>query len=275
MSAFEDAIDLLPRRRLFSGRLRGRRIRGRHILCGALIAGVATIGLSTIGHREAPRPAAPEQSGAVAHFTTVQQPVEQILSEPPPPPVSMTSATAIETQSLPQDAAALDAGSGMGRITVGTVPLPAATRRELTEAVQPATANAPAPLAAPATEAAKTAKPSAKPTGRPANAADGPKQPERPAATVPDATVPAGSGWRVQLASVRSEAAANDAWVRLKRAHPDLLGGLAPATMRTVVDGAGTVFRVQAGAFRDRGGADRLCGALRRQDVACLIVIPR
>ncbi|HEY0525441.1 MAG TPA: SPOR domain-containing protein [Stellaceae bacterium] len=309
MSTFEDTMELSPRRRLFTSR---RRLRGRHILGGVLIAGAATAALSAIGHHDS-SPTLPQHDGTAAltaHFSTVQQPAERILAEPQaataaapieltPPQPRTAPATGLSLGVSPppteKNAAVLDAGVGTGRITTGLMPLSAATRWTQTpELAQAAAAADTAAAAAAVTEpsasepaaaaSAAAGKSSVKPAGakpaaatHAASASGGRKQPTPAGAPAPRAAAPAtaAGGWRIQLAAVRSEAAANDTWGRLKQAHPDLLGSLRPTTSRAVLDGAGPVFRVQAGGFHDRGGADRLCNALKRHDVACLTVSPR
>jgi cell division septation protein DedD len=303
MSTFEDVTGFSSRRRLFSSRLRRRRrrLRGRHILGGVLIAGVATAALSVgTGHHGASPTPPPSADIAPARFSTVQQPVEQLLAEPQAAaaaPVELSplllaaapaSAASIASPAE-RDSAVLDAGRGTGRITTGSVPLSAATRWVPTpELAQAATAADTAAVAAPepateptaaaaAASAPAAAKPPTKPVTTPhaASASGGGQTRPVPAgATAPSASGAAGA-WRIQLAAARTETAANDAWGRLKRTHPELLGTLTPTTSRAVLDGAGPVFRLQAGEFRDRGGADRLCSALKRHHVACLVIRPR
>ncbi|MGH7032553.1 MAG: SPOR domain-containing protein, partial [Stellaceae bacterium] len=84
----------------------------------------------------------------------------------------------------------------------------------------------------------------------------------------------AASGWRLQLGAVRSEAAAREAWQRLKAEQPDILGKLALATPRVDLGTKGIFYRVQAGPIADGAAAERSCAALKTRHVGCLVVKP-
>lgn len=106
-----------------------------------------------------------------------------------------------------------------------------------------------------------------------------PVQPSPPAAApAPPPTTPApaaGGGYRVQLASLRSEAEAREAWSRLKSRHSDLLGRLQLSLVRVDLgSGKGVFHRVQAGPLSEKMLADIVCGELKRRNVGCIVVQP-
>jgi cell division septation protein DedD len=83
----------------------------------------------------------------------------------------------------------------------------------------------------------------------------------------------AGRGWFVQLGAMRSTAAAQAQWTRLKHAHADLLAPLAANAVR--VDHGGSIFyRIEAGPLADADAASRLCRSLQQRHVACIVLRP-
>lgn len=72
-----------------------------------------------------------------------------------------------------------------------------------------------------------------------------------------------GSGFRIQLASVRSEEEAAREWQRLSRRYPNELGSLSPVFERADLP-QGTFFRVQAGPLSEAQARAR-CAALNGQ----------
>jgi len=90
-----------------------------------------------------------------------------------------------------------------------------------------------------------------------------------PAATV--AAKPANSqkaGARIQVGSVRSEDAARQEWDRIKKANPDLLASISAAPVRADLGDRGVFYRLQTAPIAD---ADRVCGALKRRNIGCII----
>lgn len=80
-------------------------------------------------------------------------------------------------------------------------------------------------------------------------------------------------GWFVQLGAMRSPAAAQTEWGRLKHAQSDLLGSFSAYAVR--VDRADTVFyRIEAGPLADATAASRLCRSLEQRRVACIVLRP-
>ncbi len=81
---------------------------------------------------------------------------------------------------------------------------------------------------------------------------------------------PGGSAF-VQLAAVKSEAAARKEWSKLQKKYPDLLGAL-DLRLQKVDKGAEGVFvRVQAGPFADKSTAKSFCGQLKAVNQPCLV----
>ncbi len=117
-------------------------------------------------------------------------------------------------------------------------------------------------------------------TPKPSAAAPGVR---RPAKQVAAATVrrlskiaPASGGdYKIQLASLRSDAAVARSWKRLVRSNEDLLGGLRlTIARRDLGSGKGVYFRLQAGPLPDAAAARDLCARLKRRKLSCLVVRP-
>jgi len=91
-------------------------------------------------------------------------------------------------------------------------------------------------------------------------------RPEPPKAPKPAA----GAAVHVQVAAVDSEMKAAIEWTRLQRRHPAELGSLGLRVQR-VQASKGTFFRIQGGPV-DEARADKICQALKAQNVGCIIV---
>jgi len=83
------------------------------------------------------------------------------------------------------------------------------------------------------------------------------------------------SGYRIQIASLKSEKAANVAWRKLQKNHPSLFGNLRPAIVRAVIAGKGTYYRLQAGSIKGQPAARALCSQAKKRKIGCLVVKPR
>ncbi|SMF31123.1 Sporulation related domain-containing protein [Azospirillum oryzae] len=94
----------------------------------------------------------------------------------------------------------------------------------------------------------------------------------QPAKAAP-AVVGGSGGWRVQLASVRSEGEAAAEWRRLAGRHPEALGGLSMQVAKVDLGPKGIFYRVQ-GAGADEARAKSVCAQLRAQNVGCVVVRP-
>ena len=83
---------------------------------------------------------------------------------------------------------------------------------------------------------------------------------------------PAEDDFVVQLAAHRRAESADAAWLRLREAHPDLLGGLKPAVRPANLGGdAGIVYRLVAGPLPTKARARDLCARLRERNVDCFV----
>jgi cell division septation protein DedD len=147
----------------------------------------------------------------------------------------------------------------------------------------PAEANAlpaPEPAAPPASATAVVG-----PTPAPVPAAPAPATVAAPAAptpiTVPPAAPPpakaaltTGGGFRLQLGALRSEEAARQEWERIHRANGDVLGNLTAAWPRADLGERGIYYRIQTAPIADGAAAERLCGELKRRNIACILVRP-
>jgi hypothetical protein len=80
-------------------------------------------------------------------------------------------------------------------------------------------------------------------------------------------------GWRVQIASVKSEDIAKSTWARLQAAHGDILGNLRMQPTRVDLGDKGVWYRVQAGPL-DEKQAQGICGTLKTRKADCVIVPP-
>jgi hypothetical protein len=79
------------------------------------------------------------------------------------------------------------------------------------------------------------------------------------------------SGVRIQVASLRSQGAANTAWQRLVQRNRDVLGGLRSVITQAEVKGA-TYYRAQAEGFGSRAEAQATCAKLKSRGTDCLVV---
>ena len=91
----------------------------------------------------------------------------------------------------------------------------------------------------------------------------------------PAAAAAAGGGgsFRVQVASVASEADGAREWRRLQRLHPEALGKLTMAVEEFDAPTGDRLFQVEGGPL-DEDGARALCGQLRAEGVGCRVVHP-
>jgi cell division septation protein DedD len=81
----------------------------------------------------------------------------------------------------------------------------------------------------------------------------------------------AGGSARIQLAAVKTEAAAQKEWVRLQKMHPDVLGALTLHVEKFEKSASETFYRIQAGPFQDKAGAKQICAQLKQKDQACIV----
>ncbi|WP_434622239.1 SPOR domain-containing protein [Azospirillum sp. B2RO_4] len=149
-------------------------------------------------------------------------------------------------------------------------PLPAAPPKPVTQQ-QASTAKPPAPPPVQQTAAPSMGQLIAKLEAASLPAAPAKAAPQ-PAKAAP-AVVGGSGGWRVQLASVRSEGEAAAEWRRLAGRHSDALGGLSMHVAKVDLGPKGIFYRVQ-GAGADEARAKSVCAQLRAQNVGCVVVRP-
>lgn len=179
----------------------------------------------------------------------------------------------------PRDGAPENEGEGLPEVPDVAAPPPAA---EPAPVAVPDGAPDPAPAAAPENVTAPVV-----PASPPASAADAP--PETGAAGADDgeraAPVPpsrqgeppvraAGAGegtLALQLASFYSQGAAEREWLRLRRAHRDVLGPLGVRISRVDQGGGQVLYRLRTGPFANRKAAEDACAALKAAGADCFV----
>ncbi|HEX6979373.1 MAG TPA: SPOR domain-containing protein [Alphaproteobacteria bacterium] len=162
---------------------------------------------------------------------------------PPPPPVEPPPDAVEVTQAQPAAPAARESSAP-----------PAPTSLQTQASPTPAKSQS-----VPASAQSQTAAVSAPRAAAPAQEAAAP---------------PVRRGYRVQLAALRSADEARQAWSRLQRMHPDLLGKLSSDVVRADLGAKGTFYRLQAGPLSDEAAARDLCRRLSEKKVGCLVVRP-
>ncbi|MCW9032818.1 MAG: SPOR domain-containing protein [Rhodospirillales bacterium] len=97
----------------------------------------------------------------------------------------------------------------------------------------------------------------------------------KPVVVTKPAIKPVASGkYKIQLASVRSEAAAAGEWKRLSKRNSDLLGKLSMSLMKADLGDKGIFYRLRAGPLPDEAAAKKLCADLSAKKIGCLVVRP-
>ena len=87
--------------------------------------------------------------------------------------------------------------------------------------------------------------------------------------TVSAKTAPAGT-WQVQLMSSQNKKATENAWNTLVKKYPPLQGQ--PHEIETAdLDFDGVFYRLKAGTFADRSGADNLCRDIKALGGTCIV----
>jgi hypothetical protein len=201
-----------------------------------------------------------------------ERPVERLLPPPEEPRVPPDPA-----ESAPDVAAVSEGVETLPRVSADSAP----TRAPIPAPELPDSSLAP-PAEPPPTVGADTADAATEPVTPPpapvveAEPEPAPSETEAAAPTRTAALTPpadAGSGWRIQIAALRSDADARAQWERITRANPDLLGGLALQVQTATVNGI-QYFRVRGGPLADGDAAKALCARLKAADVACIPVAP-
>ena len=78
--------------------------------------------------------------------------------------------------------------------------------------------------------------------------------------------------YRVQLGSFETAATAQKRWQELKSRHGDLVGKLEMVLERVELKAKGTMYRLQAGPLKSSDEVQKLCAALAKRKVGCLLV---
>jgi cell division septation protein DedD len=177
------------------------------------------------------------------------------------------------------------------RIAPGAVPiqpeklLPGPTTPRL-----PAGGIMPTPSAPKEPEVAKTPTPvqsaaaTPTPTPAPAPPANPPTVTQAPSSTPASESSPSiasliegmsgpTGGWRIQIASVKSEDIAKSTWARLQAAHGDVLASLRMQPARVDLGDKGVWYRVQAGPL-DEKQAHNVCSTLKSRKTDCVALPP-
>lgn len=195
-----------------------------------------------------------------------------VAQVPPPPP----GATATVPRTMP-DGDAIPPAVPVPGVQAQVSPPPAmggASPQQV--ATLPPPKAPPAPPAKTTQHAAPSTPQAVKPpapAGAPASGVLATPQAAKPAAAPPPAASGGAGGYRVQLASVRSEAEAQAEWKRLAGRYGDALGGLSLTVAKADLGEKGIFYRVQGGSV-DEARARAICDKLKAQSVGCVIVRP-
>ncbi|RKR00116.1 SPOR domain-containing protein [Maricaulis maris] len=95
-------------------------------------------------------------------------------------------------------------------------------------------------------------------------------RPDTPAGTA-TAGVDLSGSWVVQIASFRTEADAEAAWVAFRTRFSDISAGMAPDVASVEIEGRGTYHRLRIAAFGERGDAVSFCTTLQSRGQDCLV----
>ncbi len=77
--------------------------------------------------------------------------------------------------------------------------------------------------------------------------------------------------WVVQIASFRTAADAEAAWVAFRTRFADISSGMAPDVASVEIEGRGTYHRLRIAAFAERGDAVSFCSTLQSRGQDCLV----
>lgn len=98
-----------------------------------------------------------------------------------------------------------------------------------------------------------------------------PAKPARAQTAAAVGTAPAKGSYVVQLGSFTSTGGSEQAWAKLQKAHPELLGDMSLFVQRATVNDR-TYYRVQAGPVPNRATAMDMCAQLKARKQDCLVV---
>lgn len=76
----------------------------------------------------------------------------------------------------------------------------------------------------------------------------------------------------VQIAALRTQEAADNAWTSTVTSQPRLFAGAEKRVQRADLGAKGVFYRLRVGAFADRAGASAFCDALKERGQTCIVV---
>ena len=184
--------------------------------------------------------------------------VENLLPPPEEPQMPIISA-AQETAPVVEQAEEI---IEVAEVKVAPAPIPQAAPEEKPTEAPKTISQAAAETKAPIAEV-KTAEKAPTPVAE--------QQKEAPKAEKPEVKTVAVTGpWQVQLISSPNRKAVDTAWDGLVKKYPVLQGQ--SREIETADLGAkGTYYRLKAGGFADRSGADKLCGEIKALGGTCIV----
>lgn len=139
---------------------------------------------------------------------------------------------------------------------------------------EPDAAKTPTPMqaAAPSPAATPTAPPNAPTVTQAPSSTPASETGPSIASLIEGMSGPSG-GWRIQIASVKTEDIAKSTWARLQAAHGDVLASLRMQPARVDLGDKGVWYRVQAGPL-DEKQAHNVCSTLKTRKTDCVAVPP-
>jgi cell division septation protein DedD len=159
------------------------------------------------------------------------------------------------------------------KLPASGLPVPTAPKPELEVAKTPTPIQPAQPAPTAASSGGPTPPPDKQPTMTQASTPASTTEPAPSIASlIENMSGPAG-GWRVQIASVKSEDIAKSTWARLQAAHGDVLANLRMQPTKVDLGDKGVWYRVQAGPL-DEKQAQSVCGTLKTRKTDCVIVPP-
>lgn len=161
------------------------------------------------------------------------------------------------------------------KLPASGLPTPAAPKppeAEVAKAPTPLQPNPPAMATSPTPPAAEAKGPTNPPNVQQASTTPTTDSGPSIASLIENMSGPTG-GWRVQIASVKSEDVAKSTWARLQSAHGDVLSSLRMQAVRVDLGDKGTWYRVQAGPL-DEKQAHSVCANLKARKTDCVSVPP-
>jgi hypothetical protein len=161
------------------------------------------------------------------------------------------------------------------KLPPGGMPLPTAPKDDASKTPTPIqNANATAPATAPTPAAPTPTPPPNAPTVTQAPTTTPPaSEGGTSIASLIEGMSGSTGGWRVQLASAKSEEVAKSTWAKLQAAHGDVLANLRMQPTKVDLGEKGTWYRVQAGPL-DEKQAQSVCGTLKSRKTDCVVVAP-